>query len=99
MLKQRILTALVLLAFLLPALVVKTPWPFALLTLVVMAAAGWEWVRLNGGGSLSVPLGVVLGAACGLALWAGEKPGRVARQGKEHQEGDGVRRPEHADRL
>ena len=71
MLKQRILTALVLLAFLLPALVVKTPWPFALLTLVVMAAAGWEWVRLNGGGSLSVPLGVVLGAACGLALWAG----------------------------
>jgi phosphatidate cytidylyltransferase len=70
-LKQRILTALVLLAFLLPALVVKTPWPFALLTLVVMAAAGWEWVRLNGGGSLSVPLGVALGAACGLALWAG----------------------------
>ena len=71
MLKQRILTALVLLAFLLPALVVNTPWPFALLTLVVMAAAGWEWVRLNGGGSLSVPLGVALGAACGLALWAG----------------------------
>jgi phosphatidate cytidylyltransferase len=70
-LKQRILTALVLLAFLLPALVVKMPWPFALLTLVVMAAAGWEWVRLNDGRSLSVPLGVALGAACGLALWAG----------------------------
>ena len=71
MLKQRIITALVLLAFLLPALVVKAVWPFAVLTLVVMAAAGWEWARLNDGGSLSVPLGVGLGIACGLALWAG----------------------------
>lgn len=60
-----------LLALLLPALVVKTPWPFALLTLVVMAAAGWEWARLNGGGSFSVPLGAALGVACGLALWTG----------------------------
>ncbi len=71
MLKQRIVTALVLLAFLLPALVVKTPWPFAVLTLVVMAAAGWEWARLNEGGNFSLPLGVALGLACALALWAG----------------------------
>ena len=71
MLRQRIITALVLLAFLLPALVVKTPWPFAVLTLVVMAAAGWEWVRLNGGGNSSLPLGVALGLACAVALWAG----------------------------
>ena len=32
MLKQRIVTALVLLALLLPALLVKPAWPFALLT-------------------------------------------------------------------
>ena len=70
MLKQRIITALVLLAFLLPALVVRTPWPFAVLTSIAMAAAGWEWVRLNAGGSASVPLGTALGIACGLALWA-----------------------------
>ncbi|MDC6167259.1 phosphatidate cytidylyltransferase [Paucibacter sp. XJ19-41] len=48
MLKQRILTALVLLAVLLPALFAASPWPFALLTLVMIATAGWEWSRLNG---------------------------------------------------
>lgn len=48
MLKQRILTALVLLAVLLPALFAASPWPFALLTLVMIAAAGWEWSQLNG---------------------------------------------------
>jgi phosphatidate cytidylyltransferase len=70
-LKQRIITALVLLAFLIPALVARPIWPFALLTLAAMAAAGWEWVRLNQGGSYSLPLGAALGLACGLALWAG----------------------------
>ncbi len=71
MLKTRILTALVLLAFLIPALTVKAIWPFAVLTLAAMAAAGWEWVRLNQGGAWSLPLGAALGVACGLALWAG----------------------------
>jgi len=70
-LRQRILTAAVLLALLLPALIVTTVWPFALLTLVAMAVAGWEWVRLNEGGALAVPLGLALGAACALALYAG----------------------------
>jgi phosphatidate cytidylyltransferase len=70
-LKQRIITALVLLAFLLPALIVKTVWPFAVLSLIAMAAAGWEWARLNEGGAFSLSLGAVLGIACGLALWAG----------------------------
>jgi phosphatidate cytidylyltransferase len=70
-LKQRILTAFVLLALLLPALLVTQAWPFALLTLVAMAAAGWEWARLNGGGRGSVALGVGLGIACLLAYFAG----------------------------
>jgi len=48
MLRQRILTALVLLAVLLPALFAPMAWPFAWLTLAFIAAAGWEWGRLNG---------------------------------------------------
>ena len=71
MLKQRILTASVLLAVLLPALMVDAAWPFALLTMVAMALAGWEWSRLNDAGALAVPLGIALGVACALALWAG----------------------------
>ena len=71
MLKQRILTALVLLAILLPALLASQAWPFAVLTMVAMAVAGWEWARLNGAGALAVPLGAVLAAACALALYSG----------------------------
>jgi phosphatidate cytidylyltransferase len=71
MLKQRIITATVLLALLLPVLIAKTAWPFAALMLVAIALAGWEWSRLNDAGPLSVSLGLALGAACGLALYAG----------------------------
>lgn len=71
MLKQRILTALVLLALLLPTLVLKTPWPFAVIALAAMSLAGWEWARLNGAGRQSVTFGVVLALACAAALWAG----------------------------
>lgn len=72
MLKQRILTALVLLALLLPALWVDSPWPFALLSLAFIGAAGWEWFRLNQAGSVaSVLLGLMLVVACGWALSIG----------------------------
>ena len=71
MLKQRVITALVLMAFLLPALFARPTWPFALLTLVLMAAAGWEWGRLNGAAALAIPLGLLLAAACAAALYAG----------------------------
>ena len=71
MLKQRIITALVLVAFLLPALFAASAWPFALLTLAGIAAAGWEWGRLNGAGAQAILLGAVLACACGLALWVG----------------------------
>ncbi len=71
MLKQRIATALVLLAVLLPSLAVPSIWPFAIVTLVAMSLGGWEWARLNGGGRLSAVFGVALGVACILALWAG----------------------------
>ena len=48
MLKQRVITALVLLALLLPALFAAKAEPLAGLTLVLIAAGSWEWGRLNG---------------------------------------------------
>jgi phosphatidate cytidylyltransferase len=71
MLRQRILTALALVAVLLLTLAVDLAWPFALLTLALMAAGGWEWARLN---QSSVPLQWALGAAvamAGGAAWIG----------------------------
>ncbi len=47
MLLPRILTALVLLAILLPVLAHASPLPFALFGLLMMAAAAWEWGRMN----------------------------------------------------
>jgi phosphatidate cytidylyltransferase len=72
MLKQRVITALVLLAVLLPTLAAASAWPFALLTLLFIGAAGWEWARLNGlpgGGALA--LGAVVAAGGAWALWSG----------------------------
>ena len=72
MLAQRVITALVLLALLLPALFASTAWPFAALTLLLVAAAGWEWARLNGwDGARAMVLGGVLTLACLLAWKAG----------------------------
>lgn len=47
MLKQRVITAIILLAILLPALFASNPWPFNAIVLVMLAAGGWEWGRLN----------------------------------------------------
>ncbi|SFB97466.1 phosphatidate cytidylyltransferase [Polaromonas sp. OV174] len=77
MLKQRVITAVVLLAILLPALFYKTPMPFTALALLLMAAGAWEWGRLNSLGSMgSVGLAAVCVLACGLSWYAGllEKP-------------------------
>ena len=72
MLKQRVITAVVLLALLLPALFAVSPWPFMGLTVVLIAAGAWEWGRLNGVGSLQAWLGgLVCVVACALSSWAG----------------------------
>jgi phosphatidate cytidylyltransferase len=47
MLKQRIITALVLLGFLFPALFHPDIFWTALAGLVLISAAAWEWGRLN----------------------------------------------------
>ncbi|WP_341685867.1 phosphatidate cytidylyltransferase [Limnohabitans sp.] len=48
MLMQRVITAVVLLALLLPALFAPVAWPWMALTLVFIAAGAWEWGRLQG---------------------------------------------------
>jgi phosphatidate cytidylyltransferase len=72
MLKQRVVTALILLAVLLPAMFHARPEPFAALALVLIAAAVWEWGRLNGLTlAASVALAASAAAACGAMWWGG----------------------------
>jgi phosphatidate cytidylyltransferase len=72
MLGQRVLTAVVLLALLVPALFAPQPWPFHVLTLLLIGAAGWEWGRLNQGTmGASLGMGLLLALACIAALVAG----------------------------
>ncbi len=61
MLKQRVLTALVLLLILLPAMFYGSPAPFCAVALALIAAGAWEWARLNGYGQ---PVALVCGMAC-----------------------------------
>lgn len=61
MLRQRIFTALVLLAILLPALFYPQPEPFCAVTLVLMAAGAWEWGRFCGFAQKGA---VLVGAVC-----------------------------------
>jgi len=76
MLKQRVITAIVLLAILLPALFWRTPEPFLAITLLLIAAGGWEWGRMNGlPAAASIALGVVTLVLCG-AAWALGWPAR-----------------------
>lgn len=70
MLKQRIITAILLLAVLLPALFHSDPAPFCALTLLLIVAAGWEWGRLIGlGFGAALACGAGLGLVLGLAWW------------------------------
>ena len=47
MLQQRVITAVVLLVVFSVTLWVSNPVPFLLLTVAMIGAAGWEWMRLN----------------------------------------------------
>lgn len=61
MLKQRVITAVLLLAILLPALFYPSYVPFCTVSLVLITAGGWEWARLNG---CSQQVAIVLGLVC-----------------------------------
>lgn len=83
MLKQRVITALILVAILLPSLAAEAAWPFATLTLIFITAAGWEWSRLNDApGVRAWLMGAAVAGAClyaaqvlGLAVWGAQPAG------------------------
>lgn len=72
MLRQRVITAVLLMAVLLPCLFATSALPFRALTLVMISAAGWEWARLNGFAAMlpAVGSGLILAAACAVTAVA-----------------------------
>ena len=77
MLKQRVITALVLFAIFVATLSAGSNWPFAGFTLALIAAAGWEWGRLNAAKGLSIAIGAVVAIIGAVALvlgWASFAP-------------------------
>jgi len=69
MLKQRVITALIMMLVLLPALFNASPLPFCGLALLMIAAGAWEWGRLVGyGGRTALAVGALCAAMC-LASW------------------------------
>lgn len=72
MLWQRVVTAVVLLLVLLPALFYPSPVPFALVAMAFIAAGAWEWARLTTyGAPTAVATGLLTSLACALAWMAG----------------------------
>lgn len=72
MLLPRIVTAVLLLLVLLPALFHPAPAIFNTLALLFIAAAAWEWARLAGLGSrYALVAGAVCAGACAVGWWAG----------------------------
>ena len=72
MLKQRVITAIVLLLVLLPALFYHSPVSFCLIALLMISAGAWEWARLNSfGPSVSLFSGFACILACSASWWFG----------------------------
>ncbi|WP_395669421.1 phosphatidate cytidylyltransferase [Rhodoferax sp.] len=69
MLKLRVITAVLLLALLLPAVLSQSQTPLGLMTLLLISCGAWEWARLNGCQPVfAVSQGVLFGAL-GLLVW------------------------------
>jgi phosphatidate cytidylyltransferase len=69
MLKQRVFTAVVLLALLVPAVMASDAVFFVFLTALIISAGAWEWARLNGFGHLaSSATALLCFGICG-SLW------------------------------
>lgn len=70
MLKQRVITALLLLALLVPSVLASSILPFGVITLVLIACGAWEWARLN---QVSQAPAVAVGGVCAVlcaASWS-----------------------------
>jgi len=63
MLRERIRTAVVLLAILTACLAAPSPWPFIALLALACALACWEWLRMTASARIAVAVAVVLGVA------------------------------------
>ena len=69
MLKQRVITAVLLLAVLIPSVLYPSVIPFGVASLILIACGAWEWSRLNGfGHGVAVGHGVLFATACA-CLW------------------------------
>ena len=69
MLRQRVITAVLLLSILLPALFAADPLYFVLCAVALMVAAAWEWGRLSGQeNTISLVGAAGLGLVC-MGLW------------------------------
>ena len=72
MLKQRVITAIVMLLVLLPAMFYPSPVPFGVAAFILMCAAAWEWARLNQApGWRSYASALACGLLCALFWWQG----------------------------
>lgn len=69
MLKQRAITAVALLAVLLPTLFMVSPEPFIVLALFMVAAGAWEWGRLSGLTFQQALVNAVILSVALLVLW------------------------------
>ena len=69
MLKQRVITAVLLLSVLIPSLFSSQAYPFGFVSLVLIACAAWEWSKLNSfSAQASLLHGCTCAAVCGL-MW------------------------------
>ena len=72
MLKQRVITAVVMLLILLPALFYRTALPFCMVAMVLIGVAAWEWARLNGYSQVHALLsGLLCLLSCAASWWLG----------------------------
>ena len=72
MLKQRVITAIVMLLVLLPAMFYPSPVPFGAVAGILMCAAAWEWARLNQApGWPSYASALACGLLCAVFWWQG----------------------------
>jgi phosphatidate cytidylyltransferase len=71
MLRLRVLTAIALLAVLIPAIFYSDPVAFAIVAGILMTCGTWEWLRLNGAQSPVSVGGALLCALACASLWSG----------------------------
>lgn len=83
MLKQRVITAVILIALLLGAIMAPTPWALVLILCVMASCAVWEWLRLSYGDKTPLPLALAVVFAAATLFYANQWI-TAAQTGLEH---------------